>query len=395
MGQDDGAIVERVLAGDRDAFGILIHRHREGATRLAMRMLRERGEAEDLVQDALLHSFLDLAELRDRDRFVAWLLGIVVNLAKTRLRMRREVPVEDWSGGRAVRGFVWMDAEPTPDARQEARELHDLVWKALTELPAEQQETVQLHYVDGLRVWEIAALVGVPAGTVKARLHRARGRLRRALAVELGVPLERGGRGEERTMIPVEVDDLIVRVPKDGDVRWIDVPGRAPANVGHLRVVLLKERDGQRVLPIWVGAFEGNAIALALAGIDTPRPMSLSLMYRVLGMANVAIERVVISALHDNIFYAVLTLRINGQPQAVDARPSDAITLALYAGAPVLVTPEMLVLPVVVSRPEVLPALEVQTERARVEKGRPLEDQPMEWRSFRSLPDPRTPASAP
>jgi DNA-directed RNA polymerase specialized sigma24 family protein len=68
------------------------------------------------VQDALLHAFLDLAELRDRDRFVAWLLGIVVNLAKTRLRMRREVPVEDWSGGRAIRGFVWMASEPTPDA---------------------------------------------------------------------------------------------------------------------------------------------------------------------------------------------------------------------------------------------------------------------------------------
>jgi Sigma-70, region 4 len=117
-----------------------------------------------------------------------------------------------------------MDAEPTPDARQEGRELHDLVWKALTELPVEQQETVQLHYVDGLLVWEIAALVGVPAGTVKARLHRARGRLRRARAAELGVPLERGGRREERTMIPVTVDDLIVRVPKDGDVRWIDIP---------------------------------------------------------------------------------------------------------------------------------------------------------------------------
>jgi RNA polymerase sigma factor (sigma-70 family) len=393
MRWDDRAIIDQVLAGDRDAFGILIDRHRDGATRLANRILRARADAEDVVQEALLHAFLDLAELRDRDRFVAWLLGIVVNLAKSRLRLRREVPVEDWSGGRAIRGFVWMDAEPTPDARQEARELHDIVWKALAELPAEQQETVQLHYVDGLRVWEIAALVGVPSGTVKARLHRARGRLRRALAAELGVPLESGGRREERlTMIPVTVDDLIIRVPKDGDVRWIDIPEHAPANVGRLRVVLLKERDGQRTLPIWVGAVEGNAIALALAGIGTPRPMSLSLMHRVLGMANIATERVVVTALRDNIFYAVLTLRIDGQPQEVDARPSDAITLALYAGAPVFVTPEMLELPVVVNAPDTLPALEVQNERARVEKGRPVEDPPMEWRSFRALPDPRTAA---
>src|SRR5256885_13782191 len=87
---------------------------------------------------------------RSRDRFVAWLLGIVMNLAKSRLRARRETPVEDWAGGRPIRGFVWMDAEPSPDARQEARELHDRIWSALGGLPAEQQEAGQLHYVDGL-----------------------------------------------------------------------------------------------------------------------------------------------------------------------------------------------------------------------------------------------------
>jgi len=165
-----------------------------------------------------------------------------------------------------------------------------------------------------------------------------------------------------------------------------------PTNVGWHHIILLKERDGQRVLPIWVGAFEANAIALALAGIGTPRPMSLSLMQRVLGMANIAIERAVVTALRDNIFYAVLTLRIDGQPKDADARPSDAITLALYAGAPVFVAPEMLELPVVVKAPDALSALEVQNERARVEKGRPMEDPPMEWRSFRALPDPRTAA---
>jgi bifunctional DNase/RNase len=71
-------------------------------------------------------------------------------------------------------------------------------------------------------------------------------------------------------------------------------------------------------------------------------------MYRVLGAADIAIERVVVIALRDNIFYATLTLKIGGKPHEIDARPSDAITLALYAGAPVFVTPEMLELPIVV-----------------------------------------------
>ena len=64
--------------------------------------------------------------------------------------------------------------------------------------------------------------------------------------------------------------------------------------------------------------------------------------------------------------------------------------MALYAGAPVFVTPEMLELPTVVHAPDAQPALEIHNERARIEKGRPVEDPPMEWRSFRSLPDPRT-----
>jgi RNA polymerase sigma factor (sigma-70 family) len=388
MSQDDGAIVERVLAGDREAFGLLIDRHRDGATRFALRMLHSHADAEDVVQEAWLHAFLELGQLRAHDRFVAWLLGIVVNLAKSRLRSARETPVEDWAGGRAVSGFVWMEAEPSPEARQEAREVHDRIWSALQALPEEQQETVQLHYVDGLRVWEIAALVGVPAGTVKARLHRARGRLRRALATELGVPFE----GKERRMIAVTIDDLVVRVPREGEIRWLSHAEAPPPNIGRLRIVLLRERDGQRVLPIWVGAAEGDAIALALAGITTPRPMSLSLMHRVLGVAKIAIEKVVVTALRHDTFFAVLGLRIDGKVHEVDARPSDAITLALYAGADVFVAPEMLELPTVVDASSALLALEAFSESKRVEKSQLPENPPMEYRSFRGLIDPRTTA---
>jgi len=388
MDQDDADIVERVLAGDRDAFGLLIDRHRGTARRLAFRILRVRAEAEDVVQDAFLHAFLGLGELRARDRFVAWLLGIVVNLARSRLRARRETPVEDWAGGRAVAGLLWIDAEPSPEERQEARELHDRIWKALAELPAEQQDAVQLHYVEGLRVWEIAALVGVPSGTVKARLHRARGRLRRLLAAEFGAGgAPDAGRAKEIDMIEVTVHDVIVRAPKDEPVRyaWQDRGG----NLGLLRVILLKERDGDRVLPVWVGQPEGDVIALRLAGISTPRPMSLMLMARVLELASVTVERVVVTTLRDNIFYATLNVRIGDRLEEVDARPSDAIALALYHDAPIFVMPEMLALPIVIDAPTAVPQLEDCTERKRVEQSQAPEVPAMEWRSFRTLPDPR------
>lgn len=388
MDQDDAHIVDRVLAGDRDAFGLLIDRHRDTARRLAYRILHVRAEAEDIVQDALLHAFLDLRELRARDRFVAWLLGIVVNLARSRLRARRETPVEDWAGGRAVAGLLWIDAEPSPEERQEARELHDRVWKALGELPPEQQDAVQLHYVEGLRVWEIAALVGVPPGTVKARLHRARGRLRRLLAAEFGAPATPDmGHGEEIDMIEVIVDDVIYRAPRHEPVRY--AVATQEGNLGRLRVIFLKEREGERVLPIWVGSHEGDMIALRLAGISTPRPMSLMLMARVLELASITIERVVVTSLRDNIFYAVLNVRVGDRRHEVDARPSDAITLALYNDAPIFVMPEMLALPIVINAATAVPQIEDYTEQKRVEKNQEPEVPAMEWRSFRTLPDPR------
>lgn len=391
MDRDDGEIVERVLAGDRDAFGILIDRHRSAARRLAFRILRVPADAEDVVQEALLHAFLGIGELRARGRFGAWLLGIVVNLARSHLRARRETPVEDWAGGRALTDRLWVEAEPSPEERREARELHDRIWKALGELPPEQQETVQLHYVEGLRVWEIAALVGLPAGTVKARLHRARGRLRRLLAAEFEATATPAARREEEIgMIEAIVDDVIYRAPRDESVRY-SYPTQQ-GNLGPLRVILLKERDGERVLPIWVGSAEGDMIALRLAGIGTPRPMSLMLMARVLELAAIKVERVVVAALRANIFHAVLTVRIGDRLHDVDARPSDAITLALYDNAPIFVTPEMLALPIVIGTRTALPQLEEYVQRKRAEKNEGPEVPAMEWRSFRTLPDPRTSA---
>ncbi len=393
--RDDGDIVERVLAGDRGAFGALIDRHRGAVTRLAFRILRVRADAEDVAQEAFLHAFLDLAELRARARFAAWLLGIAVNLAKSRLRARREEPVEDWAGGRATAGFVWIDPEPSPEARQEARELHDRVWTALARLPPEQQEAVQLHYVEGLRVWEIAALVGLPSGTVKARLHRARERLRRMLAEELGAAASPAAHKEEEvSMVEVTVDDVIVRAPKEGEVRWFD--WARGSNLGRLRVILLKEREGDRVLPVWVGQPEGDTIALQLAGVTTARPMTFALMGRLLELAEIAVQRVVVTVLRDNIFYASLVLRIGGRQHEVDARPSDAITIALQSRAPIFVTPEILALPSVIASGTALAELEESLQRRRAE-GAPGTHEPevpeMKWLSFRSLPRPDAPGA--
>src|SRR5579862_8183782 len=102
-------------------------------------------------------------------------------------------------------------------------------------------------------------------------------------------------------------------------------------------IVILRDKDGQRVLPIWVGIFEANAIALQIENIATPRPMTHDLLRNVIHDLKATVERVVVCDLQENTFYALIYLSLNGDTLAIDARPSDAIALALRTRAPIFV----------------------------------------------------------
>lgn len=107
-------------------------------------------------------------------------------------------------------------------------------------------------------------------------------------------------------------------------------------------IVLLKEREGERYLPIWVGAMEATAIAFALQGIPTQRPMTHDLMKNVLEEVGVHIERIVITELKDGTFYAMINLAQNGSRFEVSSRPSDAIALAVRVNVPIFASEEVL-----------------------------------------------------
>src|SRR6201981_3832346 len=94
-------------------------------------------------------------------------------------------------------------------------------------------------------------------------------------------------------------------------------------------IVILRDKDGQRVLPIWVGIFEANAIALQIENISTPRPMTHDLLRNVIQDLKAAVEKIVVCDLQDGTFYALIYLRAHGEVVAIDSRPSDAIALAL------------------------------------------------------------------
>ena len=107
--------------------------------------------------------------------------------------------------------------------------------------------------------------------------------------------------------------------------------------ITNMPIVILKDKEGNRILPIWVGIFEANAIALQIENIATPRPMTHDLLKNVLGDLEANVQKIVVCELKDNTFYAMIYLDREGKLIAVDSRPSDAIALALRTKSPIYV----------------------------------------------------------
>ena len=112
--------------------------------------------------------------------------------------------------------------------------------------------------------------------------------------------------------------------------------------VTQLPIVILKDVGSETLLPIWVGVFEANAIALEIEKVATPRPMTHDLIRNVLSGLDAFVHRVVVTELKADTFYAVIWLERNGQIISIDARPSDALALALRADCPIYVDEEVL-----------------------------------------------------
>ena len=107
--------------------------------------------------------------------------------------------------------------------------------------------------------------------------------------------------------------------------------------ISNMPIVILRDKEGAKTLPIWVGMFEANAIALQIENISTPRPMTHDLLRNVIHDLKASVQKIVVCDLQDSTFYALIYLALNGEVVAIDARPSDAIALALRTRAPIFV----------------------------------------------------------
>jgi hypothetical protein len=112
--------------------------------------------------------------------------------------------------------------------------------------------------------------------------------------------------------------------------------------VTNMPIVILKDVNGNAILPIWVGIYEANAIALEIEKVSTPRPMTHDLLKNVLVGLNASVKKVVVNELRDDTFFALIWVEQDGQVISIDSRPSDALALALRLDCPIFVEEEVL-----------------------------------------------------
>lgn len=228
------------------------------------------------------------------------------------------------------------------------------------------------------------------ADTVRRHLERVerdierQERLRRRL-VQILAALERSAEPtvdefidvlEGMAMVETTLEDVVVPFVSDAETEG---PGRIPRD--GQPVMLLKERQGERVLAIFIGHPEGNALALQLAGVELPRPVTQDFTVRLLEAAGGRVERISISRFGENTFSAAVAVTAAGEWQEVDARPSDALNLAVRVGAPVYVDTEVMDQWAAPSREEVPARLNACGGPHR--DG--YEPEATEWRSLRTL----------
>jgi RNA polymerase sigma-70 factor, ECF subfamily len=187
---EEATLVARALENDPDAIRLLMQRHNRRLYRVARSVLRDDGEAEDVLQEAYGRAFTHLHEFRGESGIGSWLARIVLNEAIRRLRQRRQgiswTAVENDQG---VSEVSLIAAQPDPERAIAQRQIQLLLQNAIDELPARFRTVLVMRAVEGMSISETAEILAIRPETVKTRLHRARAMLRRELEDTLGSSL--------------------------------------------------------------------------------------------------------------------------------------------------------------------------------------------------------------
>jgi RNA polymerase sigma factor (sigma-70 family) len=323
----DAELVMLVRSGNKEAFGELIERYESMVRRIAFGVVAQEDWVQEITQEAFLAAYLSLDQLREPECFKAWLYSIVLNVARTSLKERKQNPLslENLIGGMHCDQVPLSEAFVDPQEVAEEQELHRLLLDAVQTLSEKERATTLLFYYEQLSLQEVATIQGISVTAVKSRLFKARNHLRRHLLPTLEVArptLERTER--KHVMAKVIIDSVRKSLSTDQ------------------RVVILRDEAGRRYLFIWIQRMEALTIALGLTDITPTRPLPAHFLANVLKATGVLLEEVRIETIKDNIYYAIAKVRNGNVVSEIDVRPSDALGLAVLMECPIFVAEEVL-----------------------------------------------------
>lgn len=331
----DLELVRQAKAGDKEAFSSLVERSEGQIKRLALRMTGSPEVAGELLQEAMLQAYLALPYLRKEASFKSWFYGIALNLIRAYRRETKPaaLPLDTYED--SSRYLPWPDEDADPQRLAEKRELYQRVLLAIRQLSPRNRDAIRLYYFEELPLAEIGLALGISAGAVKGRLHKARQALKEQIL--LAYPELAGSAEQLPTARPLQVE----RTKPMVEVTVSDVMLKKSVDDAPYTVIILLDKSGDRLVPIWIGTHEGEQIAVALRKFTVVRPLTYSFVEKLLVATNAKLEEVRVESLKDEIFYGVVKLRVGESVQEVDARPSDAIALAVQVGCPIYVSEEV------------------------------------------------------
>jgi len=187
----DAELVQRVQAGDKQAFNLLVSKYQRRVIRLLSRLIRDPAEIEDVTQEAFIKAYRALPNFRGDSAFYTWLYRIAVNTAKNYLAAqgRRPRTVSEFQGGDDGESFEAMDVvedNNTPESAMLTRQVAETVNRAIEALPGDLRTAITLREIEGLTYEEIAQAMSCPIGTVRSRIFRAREAISEQLKPVLG-----------------------------------------------------------------------------------------------------------------------------------------------------------------------------------------------------------------
>jgi RNA polymerase sigma factor (sigma-70 family) len=316
----DGDLVRLARAGDPVAFRLLVERHQPMARARASKLCRNPDEVDDIVQESFLQALLALERLRDPDRFVGWLGGIVLNVCRTQRRRVRPTLLADWP-----EPLHPISPEGLPSAEDLDRT--EALRAAVADLPAGQRQAIELFYYADLPADQITESVGA----AKASLHKARRRLREYLTAHR--PDLIPSRRTHMTTVRIAHAEPLPGQRSNGDFNFDQV------------VVVLADDAGHRALPIWLTDLDGDSLWRILDRSRTDseiaalpeEPASEALAHLVLRAVGVTVTAVHIDELGPQVTAARIEIAGPAGPRRVMGRLGHGLALAVAAGAPVRV----------------------------------------------------------